>query len=66
MGVLKEKYKEDMTLAQAENLTMDILKQVMENKISPDHIEMVVIKADDKKYNLKKREELQTLIAALG
>ncbi len=66
MGVLKEKYKDDLTLAQAENLAMDILKQVMENKISPDHVEMVVIRADDKKYNLKTRQELQTLIAALG
>ena len=48
MTALKESYHSNMTLAEAEKLILKILKQVMEEKISMDTVEICVIKADSK------------------
>ncbi len=48
MTAIKEAYHSNMTIAEAEKLTISTLKNVMEDKISTDHIEVCIIKADTK------------------
>lgn len=67
MGVLKEKYKLDMSLGDAEKLSVEILKQVMEQSdMTPDHIEVMIIPATTKKIQWKTKEDLSALIATLA
>lgn len=40
---LQDKYREEFTLAQAEDLAMEILKQVMEDKINNLNVEMASV-----------------------
>ncbi len=40
---LQDKYREDFTLSQAEDLAMEILKQVMEDKINNLNVEMAAV-----------------------
>ncbi len=40
---LQEKYRDDLTLAEAEQLAIDILRQVMEEKVSQTNVEMASV-----------------------
>jgi 20S proteasome subunit alpha 5 len=58
---LQDKYRDDFTLNQAEDLAMEILKQVMEDKINNLNVEMAAVTAqvrrivtDSWKYSLLK------------
>lgn len=42
---LQEKYRDDLTLQQAEDLALEILKQVMEEKLSNVNIEVASVTA---------------------
>ena len=42
-ATLQEKFRDDMTLIEAENLVCEILKQVMEEKINNENIEVASI-----------------------
>ena len=42
-STLQEKYREDMSLKDAEDLAIDILKQVMEEKINNLNVEMASV-----------------------
>ena len=53
MTSFKESYHNSMTLAEAEKLVLQTLKQVMEDKISTDNVEVCVIKADTKKLEFR-------------
>lgn len=46
MQTIKEDYHENLTLADAEKLVMKTLKQVMEDAISVENVELCVIPAD--------------------
>lgn len=48
MTSIKENYHQNMTLAEAEKLVLQTLKQVMEEKISTDNVEMCTIRTDTK------------------
>ena len=48
MTTLKEKYNANMTLEEAEKLVVETLKQVMEDKIAIENVELCVVKADTK------------------
>jgi 20S proteasome subunit alpha 5 len=48
MTSIKENYHQNMTLAEAEKLVLQTLKQVMEEKITTDNVEMCTIRADTK------------------
>lgn len=43
MTYIKESYHSNMTLAEAEKLVMQVLKNVMEEKINSDNVELAVI-----------------------
>lgn len=45
-SMLKDQYSEDMTLEQARTLALDILKQVMEEKITEHNVELTIIPLD--------------------
>ena len=45
MQTIKEDYHENLTLADAEKLTMKVLRQVMEDSISTENVEICVIPA---------------------
>ena len=49
-STLQDKYREDMTLTEAENLAMEVLKQVMEEKISNINIEVASVTSAVRNY----------------
>ena len=63
-ATLQDKYRDDMTLAEAENLAFEILKQVMEEKISNINVEVASV--TEKGYHLYTAAELDTVIARLA
>ena len=65
MSTLKENYHTNMTLKEAETLVLKTLKQVMEEKISTDTVEVCVIKADTKMLELKKPQEINQILEQL-
>lgn len=63
-ATLQDKYKEDMTLADAQDLALEILKQVMEDKINTLNVEMASITS--KGFSLLSAEELDVVIRRLA
>uniref|UniRef100_A0A5S6R3R3 Proteasome subunit alpha type n=1 Tax=Trichuris muris TaxID=70415 RepID=A0A5S6R3R3_TRIMR len=61
--VLQEKYHAEITIREAQLLTITILKQVMEEKVTSTNIEMAVV-SESKGYVLLGKEELEELIKA--
>jgi len=57
---LQEKYRDDLTLEEAENLSIDILRQVMEEKVNPNNVEMASVTSAG--YHLYSQTELTELI----
>ena len=66
MTSLKEAYHQNMTLVEAEKLVMTTLKQVMEEKISADNVEVCVIRTDTKKVEYKSREFIENMLTTLA
>jgi len=74
---LRDQYKDDMSLIDAEKLALTILKQVMEEKLSPKNVEIATItcadelilpekqKAQSGFFHLLSESEIQDLIAQL-
>ena len=61
---LEESYSESMTLIEAEDLVLSTLKQVMEEKISTDNIELARVTAD-KGFQIATAEEVATVLERL-
>lgn len=66
MTSIKENYHQNMTLAEAEKLVLQTLKQVMEEKISTDNVEMCTIRADTKQLEYKSVEYINGILATLS
>jgi len=74
---LRDQYKDDMSLVDAEKLALTILKQVMEEKLSPKNVEIATItiaeelimpekqKAQSGSFHLLTETEIQDLIAQI-
>ena len=62
MTAIKENYHQNMTLAEAEKLVLTTLKQVMEEKISTDNVEVCVIPTATKKMVYKTSAEIKTIL----
>ena len=54
-----------MTLEAAKSLALTILRQVMEEKLTPVNIECGVITMDKKQFRLLTEKELEDLVKAL-
>ena len=59
-STLQDKFREDLTLTDAENLACEVLKQVMEEKINNENIEVASVTTQG--YHLYSAQELDTLI----
>ena len=55
---------QSMTLADAQKMALEILKQVMEEKISDTNVELATVTAEDG-YKLFDKEALSGLLASL-
>jgi 20S proteasome subunit alpha 5 len=64
MSMLQEQYKEDMTFADAKQMALVVLRQVMEEKISSTNIELATCGLD-MKFHMYSPEELQQEIDGL-
>lgn len=62
---LNEEYSPAMTLKEAETLALSVLKQVMEDKITPVNVELAVVRADDGKFTVFGKEQVEQIIAEL-
>lgn len=65
MSSLKEAYHSNMTLVEAEKLVLKTLKQVMEEKITMETVEVCVIKADTKKLEYRTPEQINAILETL-
>ena len=61
---LEESYSETMTLEETENLALSTLKEVMEEKISTDNIELARVTAD-KGFHIATPEEVAVILERL-
>jgi 20S proteasome subunit alpha 5 len=61
---LEESYSESMTLQEAENLALSTLKQVMEEKISTENIELARVTAD-KGFHIATSQEVGEVLDRL-
>mmetsp|Transcript_26679 Transcript_26679/g.39639 ORF Transcript_26679/g.39639 Transcript_26679/m.39639 type:complete len:244 (-) Transcript_26679:179-910(-) len=59
-STLQEKYRDDMTLQDAEDLALEILKQVMEDRVSNQNVEMATVSAQG--YHMYAADELDVII----
>lgn len=62
-STLQDKYRDEMTLSQAEDLAVEVLKQVMEEKVTNANIEVASVTSAG--YHLYDRSELDTVIVRM-
>lgn len=62
---LQEQYNKSMDLQEAKKLALEVLKQVMEEKLSSTNVEMAIVTKEDPTFRLLTREEIETLIGEL-
>merc|ERR1712039_294216 len=63
MSVLQDRYAKSMTLREAEDLAAEILKQVMEAKISKENCEIALLSSATQKFELYDKEMVQTVLS---
>jgi len=68
-NLLQEQYNKDMSLADAEQLSLTILRQVMEEKLTSVNIELAVVKKEanpkDVKFTMRTKDEMDEIIRKL-
>lgn len=66
MTFIKEQYHSNMTLAEAEKLVLQVLKNVMEEKINKENVEVQVIRTDTRQLETRPQAYVDTIIAGLA
>ena len=66
MQFIKEGYYSTMSLADAEKLVLQVLKNVMEEKITKENVEIAVVKTDNKVLETRKQDYVQGIIDTLS
>ena len=66
MTYIKESYHAEMTLKEAEKMTLQILKQVMEEKINNTNIEVAVVEVGDRILKTRTPEHLEEILKTLS
>mmetsp|Transcript_68886 Transcript_68886/g.173522 ORF Transcript_68886/g.173522 Transcript_68886/m.173522 type:complete len:263 (+) Transcript_68886:102-890(+) len=64
-SMLQEQYNKDMSLKEAETLALTVLRQVMEEKLGKDNIELAIVSAATKKFKMFSPTELEEIITRL-
>ena len=62
MTTLKEQYHSNMSIAEAEKMILQTLKNVMEDAICKDNVEISVIPSNTRKLETRKPEQLDAII----
>jgi 20S proteasome subunit alpha 5 len=62
---LQETYSKSMTLAEAETLALNTLKQVMEEKLDNKNVELATVSAATGKFKIASTAELEAVIQRL-
>jgi 20S proteasome subunit alpha 5 len=60
--VLQEKYNRSMTLKEAQDLALDVLKQVMEEKLTVTNVEIACV-TPEKGFHVYSAQELEAIIS---
>ncbi|KAM0752676.1 proteasome subunit alpha type 5 [Meredithblackwellia eburnea MCA 4105] len=60
---LQDSYNKSMTLAEAQTLALKVLKQVMEEKLDHNNVQLALV-TPEKGFKILEEEELKTVIAA--
>jgi len=66
LNTVKEQYHQAMTLDEAEKMIMQVLKNVMEDPISKDNVEIAIIPTATKRLEYRTPEQLEAKIATLA
>ena len=66
MTFIKESFHQNMTLKEAETLILQTLKNVMEEKITKDNVEIVTVRSDTKQLEFKKADYVDAIISTLS
>ena len=66
MTHIKEQYHASMTLAEAEKLVLQTLKNVMEEKITLENVEIAVVKTETRRLETRSADHVQSIINALA
>lgn len=66
MTTLKEQYHSTMTLVEAEKMILQTLKNVMEDGINRDNVEVTVIRSDTKTLESRTPQQLEAIINTLS
>ena len=66
MTFIKESYNSNMTLIEAEKLVMQTLKNVMEEKIVKDNVEISVVRTDTRLLETRSQTYVENLINTLA
>jgi 20S proteasome alpha/beta subunit len=66
MQTIKENYHQNMSLEDAQKLVLQTLKQVMEEKITTDNVEMCVIPKATMQLEFKSNEYITGVLAGLN
>lgn len=64
--VLQEQYNKSLTMAEAQKIALEILKQVMEKKITSENVELAVITVDDPVFRFCTTEEVGAVLNTLS
>mmetsp|Transcript_16159 Transcript_16159/g.35449 ORF Transcript_16159/g.35449 Transcript_16159/m.35449 type:complete len:262 (-) Transcript_16159:136-921(-) len=64
-NMLQEQYNKDMTLEEAETLALTVLRQVMEDKLSKNNIELAIMPVSTGKFTQLNPEKLDEVISRL-
>lgn len=64
-NALKEQYHKSLTLREAQRIALQILKDVMEEKLNSVNVEMAVVRTDDPTFHVCTKEEIEAFIPLL-
>ena len=65
MSTLQDRYAKSMNLRESEDLGAEILKQVMEDKISNINCEISLLNMSNKKYNKYNDKQISDVLSRL-
>ena len=66
MTYIKEQYHSNMTLAEAERLVLNVLKSVMEEKISKENVEVTVVRTDTRLLENRSQDYINNILTTLA
>ena len=64
-NALKDHYNKSLTLKEAQKIALQILKDVMEDKISNINVEMALITTESGKFHVCNKDEIEAVIKTL-